>query len=99
MAPRAVRAFAERARGAHTSNVAPSLATSTGPPKASDASVRAQSASSSSEMCVSTSRLRARLARVLAGLARGQVAALAGALGARQRRLDQQQVARRARSR
>ena len=35
---------------------------------------------------------RARAPAVLAGLARGQVAALAGALGARQRRLDQQQV-------
>src|SRR5215212_385553 len=37
--------------------------------------------------------LRSRLAPVLAGLARGQVAALAAALGARQRGLDQQQVA------
>src|SRR4051812_45450435 len=36
--------------------------------------------------------LDARLARVLAGLARGHVAALAAALGARQRRLDEEEV-------
>src|SRR5205814_1269968 len=36
---------------------------------------------------------RTRLARVLAGLARRHVAALAAALGTRQRRLDEEQVA------
>ena len=49
-------------------------------------------ASSSSEKWVSTSRLRPRPRAVLARLGRGQVPAVAVALGARQRRLDQQQV-------
>ena len=42
-------------------------------------------------MCVSTT-LRAPARRVLTGLRRCHVAALAGALGARQGRLDDQQV-------
>ena len=56
------------------------------------AHLRTHSSSSSSETWVSSTRLTSRPLGVLARLLRGQVPALAGALRARQRRLDDQQV-------